>query len=92
MPTSVHDGGDNHHVSFHGVNDSLGKTPGPALSVVWGDSAPSLRMTKNTSDGSLDFVQEFQPQSRNGAVVVFRSFREFRLGRRKEPILHLASR
>ena len=42
MPTSVHDGGDNHHVSFHGVNDSLGKTPGPALSVVWGDSAPSL--------------------------------------------------
>ena len=77
---AVHDGGDERDVAFNRVDESVGKAARPAFTMVFSDFSPSPRMTQNAGDSALDFVEEFQAQTGNSAVVVFGSFGKFTLG------------
>lgn len=92
MPAPVHNGGNDHHVTFHSVDDSVGEAAGAAFPVVFGDFSPSFRVAKNATDGPFDFVEKFQSQTWNSAVVVIGGIRQFALGWRKETVGHWARR
>lgn len=76
MPAIVHHGGNYHRVAFHGVDDSVGEASSAAFSVTFRNFGPGLWVTQNPGDGSLDFIEEFQSQSRHGAVLVIGGFRK----------------
>ena len=57
---TVHDCGDDGYVAFNRVDDGVGKAPRTAFAVMLSYFCPSLRVTQDTGDGALDFVQKFQ--------------------------------
>lgn len=77
---AVHNSGDDRHITFNRVEDGVRKTARPAFAMVFGDFGPRLRMAQDARDGAINFVQKFQSQAGNCAVVVFGSFGEFALG------------
>ena len=74
---AVHNSGDDRYVVFNRVDDGVRETARPAFAMVFGDFSPRLRMAQDARDGAINFVQEFQSQAGNCAVVVFGSFGEF---------------
>ena len=89
---AVHDDGDDRYIAFNRVDKCVRKPACPAFAMVFGNFGPRQRMMQNAGDGALDFVQEFQTQTGNGAVVVFGGLGKFAFGGGKETVGHWARR
>lgn len=88
MAVKVHDGDNDHHVLLHCVHQPIRKPSSSAAAVMLGHSSPSLRLLQDPVHGSLNFIDELQPKTRNCSLVVSDRISQVLLRGRKESVRH----